>query len=102
MRPFRSASAALLAVLCLSGPGAEAQQRAPHVAQCAPCHGFDGIAREADVPHLAGQNELYLFNQIMAFRSGRRPHKDMRYMAREMSEQEAREIAAYFGSLPPR
>ncbi len=78
------------------------QSRGPHIAQCAPCHGADGIAREADVPHLAGQNELYLFNQIMAFRSGRRPHKDMRYMAREMSEREALEIAAYYASLPPR
>ncbi len=40
-------------------------------------------------PHLAAQNELYLYNQLLAFRSGRRPHKEMRYMARSISLAEA-------------
>jgi cytochrome c553 len=54
------------------------------------------------VPHLAGQNERYLFNQMMAFRTGKRVHKEMRYMARHMSVAEIAALAAYYAALPPR
>lgn len=67
---------------------------------CEPCHGADGIARDAEVPHLAGQNEAYLVNQILAFREGKRPHKEMRYMARHLTPEEIQAIAAYYASLP--
>ncbi|RDJ27907.1 hypothetical protein DWF00_12040 [Bosea caraganae] len=66
------------------------------------CHGPDGIAPDSEVPHLAGQNERYLFNQMMAFRSGKRAHKEMRYMARQMSPTEIGALAAYYAALPPR
>ncbi|MEJ1936218.1 c-type cytochrome [Nostoc sp. NIES-2111] len=83
-----------------AGPS-RAQQQAPvTVDACAPCHGLDVIAKEADVPHLAGQNLVYLYNQLQAFRSGKRPHKEMRYMARHLTEQEMEALAAYFASLP--
>lgn len=68
--------------------------------QCAACHGAEGIAKSADVPHLAGQQELYLFNQIKAFKAGRRPHKEMRYMSGQMSDAEMREIARYYAAMP--
>lgn len=79
-----------------------AEPRSSPVAQCAFCHGEDGIARDTEVPHLAGQNERYLFNQMMAFRAGKRPHKEMRYLARQMTVQEVAAIAAYYAALPPR
>ncbi|MDX3806428.1 c-type cytochrome [Bosea thiooxidans] len=88
--------------LMLVSPPAEAQIRSEIIQQCAACHGEDGIARDIEVPHLAGQNERYLFNQIMAFRSGKRPHKEMRFMAREMSQAEIEALAAYYASLPSR
>ena len=40
--------------------------------QCAACHGADGIARERDVPDLAGQHDVYIYNQLKAFKSGKR------------------------------
>ena len=70
------------------------------IAQCAACHGTDGIAKSADVPHLAGQQELYLFNQLKAFKAGKRPHKEMRYMSRQISEAEMREIAHIYATMP--
>jgi len=79
-----------------------AEPRGSSVEQCGACHGLDGIARDTEVPHLAGQNERYLFNQMMAFRSGKRQHKEMRYMARAMSVQEIAALAAYYAALPPR
>ena len=76
--------------------------RSDLVEGCIPCHGTEGIAKEADVPHLAGQNELYLYNQIKAFQSGKRPHKEMRYMSRNMSDEEIDAIAGYYANLPSR
>ena len=72
------------------------------VASCAPCHGADGIAHDAEVPNLAGQNETYLYNQLRAFHSGRRQHKEMKFMSRNLTDQEMRALAAYFSQLPPR
>lgn len=70
------------------------------IVQCAACHGADGIARSADVPHLAGQHELYLLNQIKAFRSGRRTHKEMRFMSRQLTQAEMAEIARHYSQMP--
>lgn len=82
---------------------ATAQTRHPvTIESCMPCHGADGIARSAEVPHLAGQNEAYLFKQMLAFKSGTRRHAEMRFMARDLSTQEIEAIAAYFASLPVR
>lgn len=69
---------------------------------CVPCHGPDGISRDSEVPNLAGQNELYLYNQLKAFHSGRRGHKEMLYISRKMTDDDMRELAAYYSSLPPR
>lgn len=89
-------------VLATGAAPAMAEPRSSPIEQCAYCHGEDGIARDTEVPHLAGQNEKYLFNQMMAFRAGKRPHKEMRFMARHMTVQEVAAIAAYYAALPPR
>jgi len=88
-------------LLFIAGAGAaQAGDLSDVLMQCAACHGADGIAKSADVPHLAGQHELYLFNQIKAFKTGRRAHKEMRFMSRQMSEAEMREIARYYAAMP--
>ncbi|MGO4283837.1 c-type cytochrome [Bosea sp. TAB14] len=96
-----AAARPLLAILALLGAyPASAEPRTSPAEECAVCHGLDGIARSADVPHLAAQNELYMYNQMLAFRSGKRPHKEMRYMARSISLAEAQALSAYYASLP--
>jgi cytochrome c553 len=72
------------------------------VAGCVPCHGADGIARDVEVPHLAGQNDVYLYNQLKAFKSGARKHPEMNYMSQRLSERDLRRMADYFSHLPPR
>lgn len=91
---------ALMGALMTSPASAEPKQHL--IEQCAACHGDDGIARDTEVPHLAGQNGGYLYRQMMAFRSGKRSHKEMRYMAREMTPSEIAALAAYYAALPPR
>ncbi len=95
--------AALLIVLfSLPGAAPAKAQQSDLVTACAPCHSADGIARDGEVPNLAGQNEPYLLNQLHAFHEGRRVHKEMRTMSRNLTEEEMRAIAAYYSSLPPR
>jgi cytochrome c553 len=82
---------------------AVAQQIDPElISGCVPCHGADGLAKFGEVPILAGQNVPYLLNQLHAFHTGKRVHKEMRYMTRNLTEEEMEAIAAYFSSLPPR
>lgn len=83
-----------LASLALAAPNT--------IEDCAPCHGADGVARDDSVPNLAGQNQTYLFNQLQAFRSGQRRHREMRYMSQSLSDADLSALAAYFSALPPR
>lgn len=69
---------------------------------CAPCHGDKGIAKSIDVPNLAGQHNVYLYNQLLAFRAGKRPHKEMRFMSRQMTDADMHAIADYYAGLPRR
>lgn len=71
------------------------------IVQCAACHGADGISRTDEIPNLDGQHDRYLYNQLAAFRSGLRPHKDMRIMGRRLTDAEMWAIAEYYSALPP-
>lgn len=93
----------LLLAAVLASNAALAQQAAPdQISGCIPCHGANGISKFGEVPNLAGQNEPYLVNQLRAFHAGTRPHKEMGYMSRKLTQDEIEAIAAYFSSLPPR
>jgi cytochrome c553 len=88
---------------CIAPAFAQASDMTDLIAEaCAPCHGDDGIAKSADVPNLAGQKRVYLYNQLRAFHTGKRPHKDMRFMSRQMTDEDMRAIADYYAKLPPR
>ena len=69
---------------------------------CVPCHGFDGRGHSADVPHLAGQPEQYLYNQLVAFRQGQRKHPIMTFFSTQMTQQELQEIVEYYSNLKSR
>ena len=92
---------ALLTVLTFM-PAAGAAEVRDLIQECAYCHGDAGIAKDRDVPHLAGQQRDYLYKQLQAFHTGKRAHKEMRTMSRRMTGAEMRMIADYYASLPPR
>ncbi len=71
----------------------------PRLTECVACHGADGIGRDEEIPNLAGQHERYLLTQLQAFKSGKRPHKEMRYESRHLSEQEMQALAHYYAGL---
>jgi cytochrome c553 len=99
------AFAAVLLAIGLSGQGqaqAPATEPTKLVASCAPCHGFEGIGKDVEIPNLAGQHDVYLSYQLRAFRSGKRKHPDMSFMARKLTDAEISALATYYSGLPPR
>jgi cytochrome c553 len=79
---------------------AHAQEPPAGLGECAACHGADGIGRDVEIPNLAGQHEIYLLRQLQAFKSGKRPHKEMRYESRQLSDADMQALAHYYSRLP--
>ncbi len=72
-------------------------------AACAPCHGDHGEGAKNDYfPRLAGKPAGYLYNQLVAFRNGRRKYPPMNYLLEFMPDPFLHAIADYFaGQRPP-
>ncbi len=68
-------------------------------AACALCHGIDGIAKTPMTPNLAGENEIYLQAQLKAFRSGKRTHEIMSVVAKQLSDDDIANLAAWYSSI---
>jgi cytochrome c553 len=75
---------------------------AARVLACASCHGPQGEGT-SDVyfPRLAGKPAGYLYNQLVAFRDGRRKYPPMNYLLDFLPDAYLKEIAEYFASLRP-
>ena len=69
--------------------------------KCSKCHGDDGIAEDDESPSIAGQLRGYHYKQFMDYRSGVRDDKDMRKLAKKLSDQEIADLAAHFEKLLP-
>jgi len=70
-------------------------------AMCIGCHGIPGYKTAYPdvyrVPKIAGQQPGYLVNALKAYKSGERSHPSMRGIAASLSEEDMKEIAAYYG-----
>jgi cytochrome c553 len=92
---------AILTAAVLIWPTPSVAQSPPRfIMACAPCHGFDGMGHDPSIPNLAGQNRIYLYNQVMTFRSGARKHPEMNFFSGQMTQQEIEEIVQYYSMLP--
>jgi cytochrome c553 len=67
--------------------------------QCAACHGSNGISVANNIPNLAGQRYQYLLRQLEAYKNGARKSPLMQGMAASLSEQQMKDIAAYFATV---
>ena len=70
-------------------------------AACGACHGMDGNSSDAQYPKLAGQHEMYIAHQLHNFKNGERQNAIMLGMATPLSDQDTRDIGAYFASKQP-
>jgi cytochrome c553 len=67
--------------------------------QCAICHGPAGISR-ADSPNLAGQYADAIYKQLQDFKNGARANAIMTPFARDLTDQQMIDVAAYYQYLP--
>lgn len=66
---------------------------------CASCHG-DGMRGGGGMPRLAGQNPVYLVQQLTAFANGDRTHPEAGSAARHrFAQEEAEALAAWLAAL---
>jgi cytochrome c553 len=68
---------------------------------CAGCHGEGGISQTENIPSLAAQPDQFLQWQLVFFRGGSRKNEQMQPIAEDISNEDIRNLGAYFASLPP-
>ena len=82
-------------------PFGDAQAGKNKAAACGACHGRDGNSGVANYPKLAGQSPEYLYKQMMDFKSGARLDAVMPAQVSGRSEQDLKDIAAYYAAQEP-
>lgn len=107
MRKSSAAVALAAAFLSLASLGAHAQVTgdaaagATKAATCTACHGLNGNSVNPEWPVLAGQNAVYLNEQIKRFRDGHRVNLLMQPMVANLTDQDVADLAAYFATQTP-
>lgn len=67
---------------------------------CAACHGAAGISIAPNFPNLAGQRADYLYWELVEYQSGAMPESAMTPLAASLGDQDMRDLALYYASLP--
>jgi cytochrome c553 len=83
-------------------PTGRAVGTAPKAGQtCVACHGNDGVGILPEYPNLAGQHADYIENSLKLYRAGKRKNPVMGGMAAALTDQDIKELAAYYSSQRP-
>jgi cytochrome c553 len=69
---------------------------------CVACHGADGNSAIVTYPSLAGQNASYIAKQLADFKSQTRNDPVMFGMVAALSEDDMKNVAAYYASQTPK
>jgi cytochrome c553 len=67
-------------------------------AACASCHSEDGNTENTMFPRLAGQYESYIIRALKDYKSGSRSNPIMMGFAFTLSDEDMRDVAAYYAS----
>ena len=97
-RPIRIALGCALACW-MSAAQADVQAGRTKARMCAVCHGEFGVSVLPNAPSLAGQPEVYLAEQLKAYRSGKRSDETMSVVAKSLSDADISDLAAWFASI---
>lgn len=66
--------------------------------KCRTCHGLDGFAKIVIAPNIGGEPAEYIAAQLTAFREGAREHEMMSVVARNLSDAQIADVAAWYAS----
>ena len=69
---------------------------------CSACHTADGSRGSAANPIIQGQHPEYLVKQLTEFKSGKRDNAIMKGMASALSEDDMKNVAAFYASKQPK
>jgi cytochrome c553 len=94
--PAASAPAADAAAAAFPFTSGKAADGATKAAVCSACHGPAGNSTNPEWPRLAGQNAVYIAQQLRLFRSGVRANPIMQPLAASLSDQDISDLAVYF------
>ena len=81
-----------------AGVSAEPPPRPVQLGLCSSCHGEDGHASVAGIPHLAGQDETYLGLALRQYRSGARDASAMRAVSGALQDHDIAALAAWYAA----
>jgi cytochrome c553 len=101
---MRIALVGMLSAAIISGPFAHAADLAAgreKAELCSACHGEGGISQTENIPSLAGQPDQFVQWQLVFFRAGARKNEQMQPIIEQISNDDIRNLGAYFASLPP-
>jgi cytochrome c553 len=76
-----------------------AEGRAKAEVACALCHGPTGQATLPNAPNLAGQQAIYLNEQLRNYRSGKRQNEVMNMIAKPLTDAEISHLAAWYSAV---
>ncbi|WP_316186226.1 MULTISPECIES: c-type cytochrome [unclassified Bradyrhizobium] len=100
----QAAAAALALMLVLAARPADAADLEAGKAKaelCAGCHGENGISQTENIPSLAGQQDQFIQWQLVFFRAGTRKNEAMKPIVDQLTNEDIRNLGAYFASLQP-
>lgn len=110
-RVMLPAARRILAIATLSlglGAGAALAEEAGNAtagaakaATCTACHGLNGNSTTPEWPVIAGQNAVYLRDQITRIKTGKRANPTMLPMVQNLSDQDIADVAAFFSIQTP-
>ncbi len=69
------------------------------ISVCIACHGTRGISQLVNAPHIAGQPEIYLTEQLKAYRSGKRTHEVMSVIAKPLTDEQISVAVKWYSSI---
>jgi len=103
MRSARIGPALITAVIacCPFAHGADVGAGKAKAEVCAGCHGENGVSQMENIPSLAGQPDQFIQWQLVYFRAGSRKNEQMQPIVAEISNEDIRDLGAYFASLTP-
>jgi cytochrome c553 len=74
----------------------------PEVGMCVTCHGTQGLSQLPNAPHIAGHPDIYIAEQLKAYRSGKRQNEVMGVIAKTMTDAQIEAAAAWYSKFKVR
>lgn len=97
----KESDAAARGLIAVNPPPSAPAPREDVLADCARCHGRDGLGRDnAAFPVIAGQKETYLYDALRAYAGGRRHSGIMATAAAVVPDEQLRALAAHYAHQP--